>query len=632
MSTPLPRSLDPLPDESLPGYLLRLAHRLHTTPARLGQVTGLAQHEHGARASSMLSLPPQAAAAFAHTTRLATAEVAALTLDSLRGRYPPVDSLRAGGRHRLVHGLFVKENWIFSRFTRYCPQCLAGDGSLIQQRHGGGWNKLWRLPVVFACPIHRRLLAHACPACGQPALARRSGQAMLPRGGDHTLHPAACRATIRPSPDGPTSACRQRLDQAPKPTRRRDLAALLVLQDQLLSLLRTDAPTTSAGGPATCRQYVIDLRILACLITASWPHAQPLVTNPRHADLIGHHVERVRRQIAEDRNRGRLRRDNGLYDKPPPEAATNAALLATAAAITAAGDPDHVRDIVAPLLETEPALRPWARQFLRGDGHCSPGLQTALGPEVGAVHVIRHTGVPHHSTRRRALPPPQAVSFGVQHIPQRPPQEWIDTHLRDFRDLKSRLLEHFLALRLAHAALGGHPLDAAVQLGIPRAAADNAMRVINRALTTSSRHPRFDRAVAKLVQRLDSTAGLINYGRRRDALAAWQISPTRWRQLIKGLPGQPVKNRVVPNTHWGDGKRRLASTWVWTQLTHGDHIYAPAVRPDPQARRPGGDDVHYVHARWRFIERPAHGSHHHQLRQRLDPLIQQLADDIDCKG
>jgi hypothetical protein len=26
--SPLPRSLDPLPDESLPGYLLRLAHRL----------------------------------------------------------------------------------------------------------------------------------------------------------------------------------------------------------------------------------------------------------------------------------------------------------------------------------------------------------------------------------------------------------------------------------------------------------------------------------------------------------------------------------------------------------------------------------------------------------------------------
>ena len=31
---PLPRSLDPLPEEALPGYLLRLAHRLGLTPAR----------------------------------------------------------------------------------------------------------------------------------------------------------------------------------------------------------------------------------------------------------------------------------------------------------------------------------------------------------------------------------------------------------------------------------------------------------------------------------------------------------------------------------------------------------------------------------------------------------------------
>jgi hypothetical protein len=85
----------------------------------------------------------------------------------------------------------------------------------------------------------------------------------------------------------------------------------------------------------------------------------------------------------------------------------------------------------------------------------------------------------------------------------------------------------------------------------------------------------------------------------------------------------------VPQTHWGDGKRRLASTWIWTQVTHGDHIYAPAVRPDPQGPRPGGDDVHYVHTRWRHLERPAPTGHYGDLRRRIDPLIQQLTDKID---
>ena len=123
MSTALPRSLDPLPDESLPGFLLRLAHRLDLSPARLAQITGLAQPSSGARASSMLALPPAAASSFAHATRLTTAEMASLTLDSLSSRYPPVDTVLAG-RHRVIRGLLVKENWIFSRFTRYCPPCL----------------------------------------------------------------------------------------------------------------------------------------------------------------------------------------------------------------------------------------------------------------------------------------------------------------------------------------------------------------------------------------------------------------------------------------------------------------------------------------------------------------------------
>jgi hypothetical protein len=632
----LPRSLAPLPDESISGYLLRLAHRLDLAPTQLAQLTGLAQPPRGARASSMLALPPETTAAFAHATRLTTAEAAALTLANLHTRYPPVDPIRPGRRRaRLVHGLFVKETWIFSRFSRYCPPCLAGDGSSIQQAHGGGWNKLWRLPIVFACPTHQRLLEHLCPACGQPALSRGSGSAMVPRGGDSTLHPTACRASV---PSGarrdPTRACGQRLDQIPGTTDAQDpedVAALLVLQNRMLTLLRPEDTTTiSVRGPATSGQYVIDLRILSCVISASWPAARDLTANSDQATLIDERVDRIRRQIAEDRHQGRLRRDNALYDTPSSDAATGAALLATAANITTAGDPDAVRDIVAPLLEAEPGSRPWIRQFLPGDGYCSPGLQAALGPEVGALHIIKRTGVPHHATRRRRLPPPQPVSFGVQHIPQRPPQQWIHRHFREFGDLKQRLLEHFLVIRLAHATLGGKVLDAAIRLGIPWRAADNAIRVVNPALAGSSRHTAFDQAVADLAHHLDTATDLVDYGRRRDTLSAWEISPDQWHKLIEGLPEQPVMGRYKPRTHWGDGKRRLASTWAWTQLTHGDHIYAPAVRPDPQARRPGGDDdVHYVHTRWRHLERPQGHGHYEDLRERLDPFVRRLADEID---
>ena len=62
--SPLPRSLDPLPDESLPGYLLRLACRLGLAPARVMQLTGLTANHDGhqpAHRSLMMHLDEEAA-------------------------------------------------------------------------------------------------------------------------------------------------------------------------------------------------------------------------------------------------------------------------------------------------------------------------------------------------------------------------------------------------------------------------------------------------------------------------------------------------------------------------------------------------------------------------------------------
>ena len=170
--SPLPRSLDPLPDEALPGYLLRLAHRLGLAPARIMQLTGLTASRSGhqpARRSLMLHLDETMAGAFASAARLTAAEVAGLCTSSISGWYP-------WAAPRVTADQWdprpLASPWLFTSATRYCPQCLAGDGSYIQQQHGGAWQKTWRLPVVFACPAHRRLLEHLCPSCQQPAMSR----------------------------------------------------------------------------------------------------------------------------------------------------------------------------------------------------------------------------------------------------------------------------------------------------------------------------------------------------------------------------------------------------------------------------------------------------------------------------
>ena len=253
--SPLPRSLDPLPDETLPGYLLRLAHRLGLAPARILQLTGLTAGT-GAPRALMLHLGAAAAGTFARATRLTAAEAASLCLASMSGRYPPAAPV--------ITGRPAGSPWVLTTATRYCPRCLAGDGSLIQDQHGGPWRKTWRLPVAFACPVHRRLIEHLCPSCGQPAMS--AAASLIPYSRVGGLHPVQCRAALSTFRGGRPVLCAARLDVHPRLAATgqlpaADLDMLLAVQDRLLNLLRPGGPTgvLSAGHPATPAQFFADL-------------------------------------------------------------------------------------------------------------------------------------------------------------------------------------------------------------------------------------------------------------------------------------------------------------------------------------------------------------------------------------
>jgi hypothetical protein len=150
---PFGLGLDPLEGESLAGFVLRLAHRLHVSPHELARQTGLTEQDRLGRARASLStlLSPAEVSRFALTTRLHPREVRAMTLEPFASRYPPaarsIDDVRAGR----VYSMHT-DGWLFPTTARYCPRCLAGDGSDIQNAHGGPWQIHWRLPVFFACP------------------------------------------------------------------------------------------------------------------------------------------------------------------------------------------------------------------------------------------------------------------------------------------------------------------------------------------------------------------------------------------------------------------------------------------------------------------------------------------------
>ena len=139
---PLTRSLDPLDGESLAGYLLRLSFRLRVSPLRLARLAGCADASSGViMRRRMIDLDVRR---FAQATRLSDDEAGSLTIASWAGRYPPVTRSTIGQGPPVII-----DNWLFAGTPRFCPDCLAGDGSAVQQQYGGPWKKTWQLPVAF---------------------------------------------------------------------------------------------------------------------------------------------------------------------------------------------------------------------------------------------------------------------------------------------------------------------------------------------------------------------------------------------------------------------------------------------------------------------------------------------------
>jgi hypothetical protein len=115
-------------------------------------------------------------------------------------------------------------------------------------------------------------------------------------------------------------------------------------------------------------------------------------------------------------------------------------------------------------------------------------------------------------------------------------------------------------------------------LGIPSGPAKSTVKAVHGRLEAAGQQTVFEAAIDALADMLDTAVDLTDYGRRRQALRGWVISPAEWTQLTAGLPP-----RRVSRADWGERKRMLASVWIWTRVTGGEHLFAPAVMADPVA-------------------------------------------------
>jgi hypothetical protein len=582
---PLARSLDPLAGESIGGYLLRLAHRLCLSPVKLARWVGC-----DCAPLSRRLLFDLDTAAFAAAVRLSPDEAATLTLVPRADRYPPI-------ARALTRRPTKIDSWLFNRVPRYCPQCLAGDGSPIQEQHGGPWKKDWHLPISFACPQHQVFLLGGCPREHPPPPSSR----LITSIGDSTLHPAQCRYPRRTGWPGPASSCRARLDQAGATPIASH--ALLTTQQRLLAALDPQHPAEDA------EQLFTDLRVITALLCASWPAGQELL-EPALADPVAGHVSQLRSRAS-----GNL--------SPPPEDP-----IAAGALLTAAANIRDSNDLGAALSRYHEAARagrpsksPWAHIVDRHESSCSTALRDAAEP---LIRGYRRQSGPHSPK----APARNGSGYQPENIPAFLEDAWFEQHLAELgcQNRLSRVLRRTAAATLVQWSAGGPLGDAAAYLGInPKGGQFAPTNDLYQWLDSAQVRPRFTTALDGLAASLSATPGLLNYQHRRDALQTWSLHPSIWTEIISQLP--PVPGPVQPTLD--DRKRQEASAFVWARVTQGELRFAPrpieAAQPEPVRRAWAARHG----ATWHQLTRPDPLNHYAHLRALLTEHARQLASKID---
>jgi hypothetical protein len=604
--------------------VLRLAHRLDLTPQRIAELTGLAKAGCATPAVHMLDLDDAAQQSFARATKLTSREVAGLLLVDLADRYPPL-TRTLNGQPRQLRGILQQESWLFGTSTRCCPDCLAGNDSIIQQRHGGPWKKHWRLPTVFACTQHHRLLEHRCPACREPILTL-AGERLLPQMAISDLHPAQCRATVRdPTTRHGRLTCGAELNSAPEQPAAgpvKPLGRLLELQDRILDLLHPNGPaiTHCLGHQVAATSYLTDLRITAGLISASWPVALDVTDHPPLVSALDSYLRQRHHDIAERRRHKSRPPESTLHDQPPLRADACAALLALADHLITQVDPDTGGQAVA-VLAAQASLGPaWARRVTTFDTHrASPALTSALHPILS-----QWIKAPGRRVVRYLPGPTRPANFDHRHVPQRLPDGWYQRHFGHLTGANPMLLNRLGAINLVRLVEGGSLPGAARLLGNPDGRAWSTIARLRSWFQQRAHAAAFSAALDALADELDAATDLVNYGQRRDALADWSIPPDEWHALTADLiSAEAPRGPQFPPTDWGGHKRRLVSIIVWTHLTQSEFRIAPSLPAHPATIR------HDLQQHWHRFQSQRPYRHHIHLKARLANYMNDLAHRID---
>jgi hypothetical protein len=235
----LPVGIAPVPGEALESWLAILARHLDLQWGQFLRLIFPPGSLSGARQVAQINFTAHLSAdelnAVSAATGIDAASIETLTWHRYNGVAGTVD----GARRRM------EMTWPFGR-SRFCPVCLANIS--------GRWQLEWRLPWVFACQKHSRLLADTCGACGRFQRTHRDRLR-----GHLVPAPERCSATT-------STGERCEADLASTSTIALGEGHPFVMAQAFLSEIITGATVTFGlyqAMPATTAQLLDDLRLLA---------------------------------------------------------------------------------------------------------------------------------------------------------------------------------------------------------------------------------------------------------------------------------------------------------------------------------------------------------------------------------
>ncbi|MEE1768315.1 hypothetical protein PUR34_09045 [Streptomyces sp. JV185] len=340
--------------------------------------------------------------------------------------------------------------------------------------------------------------------------------------------------------------------------------ALSALQHKIFRRLRPGRPKWPA------QQYFTKLILLAGLVVISWPRILAVGTTRQLAAAVGRHLA-----IHEGTDSHRYRSSGA-----PVEALACAGLLQVTDRILTAGD---LRETLASLAPEENRTRSetpptrhlvWGISFRRHRSACSERFQLAADTIVPTFRRTGEGGLRLPSTR---------ISLRPEHVPAYLPRALAERHLSFLSDITPKMRRRGASVFLVRRARGGSLNEAAHFLGI--STPDKMIgcaRLLNRYLRTRGTAGGFEQALDAITAEL-LAGSVIDYQRRREALASWTLEPGNWQHVLAQFPvlthhGKPIS----------DDRRLAASAYIWTRVTEGEPDFVPCpphIAPRPSTTR-----------------------------------------------